>query len=198
MKIYIIKLKEYYIKKWNIQGVFDSILDNKLLFIEEQDSCRLSNIILNYKKSCDVGRGGVLFLTIRNKTALNKFDVLQNNYSKALVFIGFPIETRLTKRFDLHLENLKKNFEIDIKDYLNYDTFRIFSTKISEKILNSEDRKILLILDEKLISEKFIDFLPPWLKKIIHDEFDKENINTEDRIKKAKRHLDFIYDIEKL
>jgi len=191
-------LMEYYIKKWNAQGVFDTILNKKLVFVEEQDSQRLAQIILNYKKACDTGRGGVLFLTMRNKISLKKLDVLQGNYSRALIFIGFPIETRLTKRFELYSENIKKNFEIEIKDYLNYDTFRNFATKISEKILDAEDRKILLILDERLVSEKFIEFLPAWLKKIIHDDFDKENINTEERIKRAKRHLDFIYDIEKL
>jgi len=189
---------EYMVKKWKEQGVFDTILNKKLVFVEESDSQRNAQIILNYKKACDSGRGAVLFLTMRNLMSLKKLDVLQGNYSKALVFIGFPIETRLTKRFELYSENIKKNFEIDIKEYLNFDTFRYFSTKISEKILDIEDRKILLILDEKLIMEKFIEFLPKWLKKIIHDDFDKENINTEERIKRAKRHLDFVYDIEKL
>lgn len=191
-------LMENYIKNWNVQGVFDSILNDKLVFIEENDSSKLAQIVTNFKKSCNVGRGGVLFLTIRNKLSLKKLDILQSIYSKAIIFIGFPIETRLTERFRLHLENLLKNFEIERKDYLNYDTFRYFSTKIAEKIKDCEDRKIMLLLDEKLSSENFIEFLPIWLKKIIHDDFDKENINTEDRIKKAKRHLDFIYDIEKL
>lgn len=191
-------IMEYYIRKWNAQGVFDTILNKKLVFVEEADAQRTAQIVLSFKKACDAGSGGVLFLTMRNKIAQKKLDVLQGNYSKALVFIGFPIETRLTKRFELYSENIKKNFEVEIKDYLNYDTFRNFATKISEKILDAEDRKILLILDEKLSSDKFKEFLPLWLKKIIHDDFDKENINTEDRIRRAKKHLDFVYDIEKL
>lgn len=191
-------LMEDYLKIWNEQNVFDSILNDKLVFIEEADSQRLGNVIINFKKSCDSGRGGILFLTMRNKAAIKKFDVLQGNYSKALVFIGFPIETKINKRNELFTNNLKKKFDIEIEEYLNYDTFRNFVGKISDKILNCCDRKVLLILDEKLISDKFVSYLPPWIKRVLHNDFDKISKNTEERIKKAQRHLEFGIDVDKL
>ena len=44
-------------------NVFSHILNNKLIFIEENDSQRLSDIIVNYKKTINNGRGAYLFLT---------------------------------------------------------------------------------------------------------------------------------------
>jgi Rad3-related DNA helicase len=184
-----ISLMEYYIKKWNEQGVFDNILNDKLIFIEEQDTVRLSQILVSYKKSCDIGRGGLLFLSTRNKAGIVDNMFLEHQ-SRAIVFIGFPIETKLTKKFELRLENLKKQFRLENKEYFNYDTFKLFSTKISEKINNSFDKKVLVILDEKLMSEKLKEYLPEWLNKIIHIDYDKENVNTDERLKNIKLFLE--------
>lgn len=182
-----VSLMEYYIKKWNEQGVFEYVMNDKLIFIEEQDSIRLSNIIANYKKACDVGRGGLLFLSTRNKASF--YDTFSKQQSRCIVFIGFPIETKLTKKFEFKLEYLKKTFSIDQKEYLNYDTFKLFSTKISEKISDENDKKVLVILDDKLISEKLKEYLPNWLIKVIHLDFDKENVNTDERLKNVKKFL---------
>jgi Rad3-related DNA helicase len=183
-----ISLMEYYIKKWNEQDVINSIMNDKLLFIEEQDPIKLTHILVNYKKACDLGRGALLFLSTRNRAALN--DIFTDHQSRCIVFIGFPIETKLTKKFEFKLENIKKQFNLDNKEYLNFDTFKLFSTKISEKINNIFDKKVLVILDEKLMSDKLKDYLPEWLKKIMHVDYDKENINTDERLKNIKKFLD--------
>jgi DNA excision repair protein ERCC-2 len=181
-------LMEYYIKKWNEQGVFEYILNDKLLYIEEQDSFKLSRVITNYKKACEMGRGAIFFLSTRNKATL--FDhSLNSHFSRCIVFIGFPIETKLSKTFELKLEFLKKNYDLDSKDYLNYDTFRLFSNKVVEKIKDITDKKVLVILDEKLISDKLKHYLPVWLHKLVHIDFDKENVNTDERIKNIKNFL---------
>ena len=181
-------LMEYYIQKWNEQDVFNYILNDKLIFIEEQDSIKLSQVITNYKKACEMGRGGLLFTSTRNKLSI--FDhSLNSYYSRSIVFIGFPIETKLSKTFELKLEYLKKNFDLDSKEFLNYDTFRLFSNKLCEKIKDSSDKKVLVILDEKLISNKLKEYLPVWLHKLIHVDFDRENVNTDERIRNIKKFL---------
>ena len=60
------RIMNEYIEKWTREReqVFTHILNNKLIFIEEQDSERLSNIIVSYKKTINNGRGGILFLTL--------------------------------------------------------------------------------------------------------------------------------------
>ncbi len=181
-------LMEYYIQKWNEQGVFEYILNDKLLFIEEQDSVKLSGVITNYKKACQMGRGAVFFTSTRNKASLLDHS-LNSHFSRCIVFIGFPIETKFPKTFELKLEYLKKNYDLDNKDYLNYDAFRLFSNKVVEKIKDISDKKVLVILDEKLISDKLKDYLPVWLHKLVHIDFDKENVNTDERIRNIKKFL---------
>jgi DNA excision repair protein ERCC-2 len=183
-----ISLMEYYIKKWNEQDVFNTVMNDKLIFIEEQDPIKLTNILVNYKKACDMGRGAILFLSTRNRAALT--DHFTSHHSRSIIFIGFPIQTKLTKKFELKIENIKKQFNLENKEYLNLDTFRLFSTKISEKINDIYDKKILVILDEKLMSDKLKEYLPSWLRKLIHEDYDKENINTDERLKNIKKFLD--------
>lgn len=183
-----VSLMEYYVQKWNEQGVFDYIMDDKLLFVEEQDSVRLTNVITNYKKSCDMGRGGILFLSTRNKASMLD-NTFTNNQSRCIIFIGFPIETKLNRIFELKLEYYKKTFEIESKEFLNYDAFKLFASKISDKISDIADKKVLVILDEKLISDKLKDYLPSWLHKLIHVDFDKENVNTDERLKNVKNFI---------
>lgn len=179
---------EFYLKKWQEQGVLDYVMNDKLLFIEESDSIRLSNTIVNYKKACDMGRGSIFFLTTRNKASLHDTSFI-NNQSRCIIFIGFPIETKVTKKLGLEVENVKKNFGIDEKEFLNYDAFKLFANKVSEKIDGITDKKVLVVLDEKLISEKLKDYLPTWLSKIIHVDYDKENVNMEERLKNIKKFL---------
>ena len=172
---------EEYIKKWNEQSVFDFILDYKLIFIEENDSVRLSEIITNYKKSCQMGRGGILFLTMRNKGSL--LDEMYEEYSRGIIFIGFPIETKVNKTLDLKIEYYNKYFKIDNEIFIKYDALKLFSLKIINKIKNSKDKKVIVILSEKLLGEKVIDYLPLWIRNMIHPEKEEDTNNVDDRIK---------------
>lgn len=176
-----IKLMEEYIKKWNEQSVFDFILDYKLIFIEENDSVRLSEIITNYKKSCQMGRGGILFLTMRNKGSL--LDEMYEEYSRGIIFIGFPIETKVNKTLDLKIEYYNKYFKIDNEIFIKYDALKLFSLKIINKIKDSKDKKVIVILSEKLLGEKVIDYLPLWIRNMIHPEKEEDTNNVDDRIK---------------
>ncbi len=67
-----ISLLEAYVCLFNEIGLFNKILDYKLVFIEERNSSRLAGIICNYKNACENGRGGLLMLSSRNKVNLIK------------------------------------------------------------------------------------------------------------------------------
>ena len=175
------KLMEDYILKWNEQNVFDFILDYKLIFVEESDSSRLSQILTEYKKSCNSGRGALLLLSMRNKASL--LDELYGHYSRGIIFLGFPIETKVNKILDFTMEYHIKQFEIDNEVYMKYDAMKLFSSKIVNKIQNSSDKKILIFLAEKLLSEKVKDYLPLWLRNMIHSEKEEDTNNVDDRIK---------------
>jgi hypothetical protein len=181
------KLLREYVQIWNDQYVFNFILDYKLIFIEEKSPEKLSKIIVNYKKSVSLGRGGLLLISIRNKA--NLIDGLTEEFSRGIVFIGFPIETNVNKILEFKVEYYRKKSSVITDNLLIYDAFKFFSWKIINKIKNSNDKKILVILDDKLINEDNKDFLPSWLKLIIHPENDDDNNNIEDRIKLIKNFL---------
>ena len=60
-------LLEHYIHIWTENQTLDKIMDYKLLFIEEKNSKSIANTIVNYKTACDLGRGGIFFISLRNK-----------------------------------------------------------------------------------------------------------------------------------
>lgn len=182
---------EYFLKRWNEQGLFNHIMNDKLIFVEEQDTSRLLSIVMNYKKAVDSGRGGILFLSNRNKlNAIIEANVNLNGcYSRSSVFIGFTIETKITKKFEMKLEHLYKNCSIDKKEYLNYEALSNFSSKVCEKIKDKNDQKVLVILDDKLQSEKLKEYLSLDLQKMIHLDYDRENNNTDDKLKNIKLFL---------
>ena len=62
-----LNLLEAYICLFNDIGLFNKILDYKLVFIEEKNSNRLASILINYKNAVENGRGGILFMSSRNK-----------------------------------------------------------------------------------------------------------------------------------
>ena len=161
-----------YIEKWTREReqVFTHILNNKLIFIEEPDSERLSNIIVSYKKTINSGRGGILFLTLNNNKA-KYFDSLTGKYSRCIVFIGFPKIEKLnnTKIYELK-RNYNKNSEYGNEQIDNFESFKLFASKITNKIEDRNDKTIMVILEDKspfLLCEDYKEYLPKWIKKMI-------------------------------
>ena len=191
-----------YIIKWTEgkEQVFSYILNNKLIFIEENDSEKLSNIIVNYKKAIDSGRGGLFFVTYNGK--FNYMDNLSGKYSRCIIFIGFPnIFPNVDKEKNL-MHELKRNYnkigienvENESIEMDNYEIFKRFSGKIVNKIENSKDKTIMTILgskNSKILDKNYKDFLPLWIKKILHPEKDDESNNIHEKIKLIPKFLTF-------
>jgi hypothetical protein len=87
------------------------------------------------------------------------------------------------------MENFKKEFQINEKEYLLYDTLKLFASKVSNKISSMYDKKILAIIDDKLISEEKKEYLPQWLIKVMHIDYDKNEANTEERLRNMRKFL---------
>ena len=177
-----------YIEKWTREReqVFTHILNNKLIFIEEPDSERLSNIIVSYKKTINSGRGGILFLTLNNNKG-KYFDSLTGKYSRCIVFIGFPKMDILNNK---SIYELKRNYNkitgYENEDIDNFESFKLFASKITNKIEDINDKTIMVILEDKrpfLLSEKYKECLPKWIQKMIHPEKDDERNNINEKIK---------------
>ena len=86
---------------------------------------------------------------------------------------------------------IKRNFN-KITGFENTDLFecvKLFISKITNKIQDRDDKTILIILEEEnddkkfLLSNKYKDILPKWIKKMIHIEEDDERNNINEKIK---------------
>ena len=182
-----------YTKKWmkSRENVFSHILNNKLIFIEESNSQKLSEIIVNYKKTINNGRGAFLFLTLNTNNKSKFFDDLTGKYSRCILFIGCNPDEMLFKPNTNQIYEIKRNFN-KITGFENTDLFecvKLFISKITNKIQDRDDKTILIILEEEnddkkfLLSNKYKDILPKWIKKMIHIEEDDERNNINEKIK---------------
>ena len=192
------KILKEYVEKWTIkrEQVFTHILNNKLIFIEENNSERLSNIIVNYKKAINTGRGAILFLTL-NSNKGKYFDSLTGKYSRCILFIGFP---EIKEMNNTNIYNLKRNYNkissssYNNEDIDNFESFKLFSSKITNKISDINDKTIMVILEDKkdkrfLLNQKYKNCYPKWLKKFIHPEKDDETNNINEKIKNIQEFL---------
>ena len=194
------KILYEYIEKWTKyrEQVFTHVLNYKLLFIEENDSERLADIIVNYKKAINNGRGAILFLTLNNNKG-KYLDSLIGKYSRCLIFIGFP---DMNKLYNQTIYNLKRNYNklerYDKTQIDNFESFKLFAAKITNKIDDRNDKTIIVILENKksfLFNKKNIDYFPKWLKKMISPEDDDERNNINEKIKTIPEFLSFYSDI---
>lgn len=184
------KILNDYIRKWHFgrEQVFTHVLNNKLIFIEESDSERLSNIIVNYKKAINNGRGAILFLTL-NSNKGKYFDSLAGKYSRCILFIGFPIMNNL---YNKKIYDLKRNYN-KISGYGynnehidNFESFKLFASKITNKIEDRNDKTIMIILEDRksfLFDKKNKEWFPKWISKLIDPEEDDERNNINEKIK---------------
>ena len=181
------KLLEDYIYLWNLNGkdssVFNSILNNKLIFIETANNSDMSKIIQSYKIAVDSGRGAVLLLSCRNRMVEQTKGKLKGQYSRSIVFFGFNLETRFnTKYFEAKLAIMNLLYQIKQEEFLYYDTFKLASDLITGNISDIYDKKFLMFLDEKLLcSDNAENYYAKWLVKRL--EIDENNSYIEERIK---------------
>ena len=194
------KLFHDYTENWakSKAHVFSYILNDKLIFIEENDSQRLSEIIVNYKKAINNGRGAFLFLTLNSFNKAKFFDDLTGKYSRCILFIGFnPYEIFSQYKND-KLYDLKRNYN-KISQYNDqieiFESIKFVTSKITNKIKDINDKTILIFLEEVNKTKKFIlsdnykNFLPKWLKKMVHIEEDDERNNINEKIKQIPEFL---------
>jgi DNA excision repair protein ERCC-2 len=52
--------------------IMNKILENKLIFIETKNDVEMKLALMNYKKSCDCGRGAIFFALADGKIAKQK------------------------------------------------------------------------------------------------------------------------------
>ena len=101
---------ESVVASWYDQGIIDTLLRYKLLFIETQDSAETSYALMNYVKACDCGRGAVLLAVARGKVSEGvDFD---HHLGRAILMFGIPYVYTQSRILKARLEFLRDNFQV--------------------------------------------------------------------------------------
>lgn len=172
------KLLEEYLYLWNISNsnnstgneysVFNNILNDRLIFVEDLSNKNIGETLTDYMKACDSGRGGILFLSIRNNLSELIDGKLKGHYAKSLIFLGFPLETRISNntKLDVKLKMFHTLYDINQEEFILYNAFSLINKKIISTIKDFNDKKFVLLLDEKILyhNESMIEkYFYSWL-----------------------------------
>ena len=141
---------EQQIIKWNETLTFNRLLDNKLIFIEQQDSPYLEN----FRLACESGRGAFLFITAATP--------LPKHYCRCMVVLGIPQ--------DLALDRYKKAKSIFDSEYLFHYAISRVASAFSLTLEDSADYTILLLVDTRYRNDRFRKKFPEWISKRLGDE----------------------------
>ncbi|KAG4070504.1 hypothetical protein HA402_005736 [Bradysia odoriphaga] len=123
---------ESVVASWYDQGIVDTLLRYKLLFIETQDNAETSYALMNYIKACDCGRGAVLLAVARGKVSEGvDFD---HHLGRAVLMFGIPYVYTQSRILKARLEYLRDQFQIRENDFLTFDAIRHASQCVGRAI----------------------------------------------------------------
>lgn len=113
---------ESVVASWYDQGIIDTLLRYKLLFIETQDNAETSYALMNYVKACECGRGAVLLAVARGRVSEGvDFD---HHLGRAVLMFGIPYVYTQSRILKARLDYLRDQFQIRENDFLTFDALR--------------------------------------------------------------------------
>lgn len=137
---------ESVVASWYDQGIVDTLLKYKLLFIETQDSAETSYALMNYVKACECGRGAILLAVSRGKVSEGvDFD---HHLGRAVLMFGVPYVYTQSRVLKARLDFLRDMFQIRENDFLTFDALRHAAQCVGRAIRGKTDYGIMVSLFE--------------------------------------------------
>lgn len=176
---------ESVVAAWYDQGIVDTLLRYKLLFIETQDNAETSYALMNYVKACDCGRGAVLLAVARGKVSEGvDFD---HHYGRAVLMFGIPYVYTQSRILKARLEYLRDSFQIRENDFLTFDAMRHAAQCVGRAIRGKTDYGIMIFADKRFSRSDKRSRLPKWIQEHLVDNHC--NLSTEEAIQMSRRWL---------
>ncbi|XP_055919297.1 general transcription and DNA repair factor IIH helicase subunit XPD [Eupeodes corollae] len=176
---------ESVVASWYDQGIVDTLLRYKLLFIETQDNAETSYALMNYVKACDCGRGAVLLAVTRGKVSEGvDFD---HQYGRAVLMFGIPYVYTQSKILKARLQYLRDNFQINENDFLTFDAMRHAAQCVGRVLRGKTDYGIMIFADKRFSRQDKRGRLPKWIQEYLVDSYC--NLSTEEAMHLARRWL---------
>uniref|UniRef100_A0A1A9ZWC9 General transcription and DNA repair factor IIH helicase subunit XPD n=1 Tax=Glossina pallidipes TaxID=7398 RepID=A0A1A9ZWC9_GLOPL len=176
---------ESVVASWYDQGIVDTLLRYKLLFIETQDNAETSYALMNYVKACDCGRGAVLLAVARGKVSEGvDFD---HHYGRAVLMFGIPYVFTQSRILKARLDYLRDQFQIRENDFLTFDAMRHAAQCVGRALRGKTDYGIMIFADKRFSRQDKRGRLPKWIQEHLVDSFC--NLSTEEAMQLARRWL---------
>lgn len=137
---------ETVVASWYEQGIIDSLLRKKLLFIETTDAAETSLALYNYVKACENGRGAVLLSVARGKVSEGvDFD---HHLGRCVIMFGIPYVYTQSRILKARLEYLRDNYQIRENDFLTFDAMRHAAQCVGRALRGKTDYGIMCFADK--------------------------------------------------
>lgn len=173
---------ESVVASWYDQGIIDTLLKYKLIFIETQDAAETSYALMNYVKACDCGRGAVLLAVARGKVSEGvDFD---HHYGRAVLMFGIPYVYTQSRILKARLEYLRDQYQIRENDFLTFDALRHAAQCVGRVIRGKTDYGIMIFADKRFARQDKRGKLPKWIQEHLTDNH--VNLSTEESVQIAK------------
>eukprot|EP00866_Antonospora_locustae_P002527 jgi/Antlo1/2527/1038 len=156
---------EEIVSLWSESMFIAEIMKHKLVFIETPDLSEIGSVIAGYKRACDCGRGGALFLAA--SSSLCTSIELHDNHCRCAVMLGVPfpnIENITTRK---KFEFLQQTHGISMHDFLNFYAMKQAAYCLSYAFRNKKDYGLMILADKRFEDAEKIRRLPRWMQDCI-------------------------------
>ncbi|CDR97797.1 DNA excision repair helicase, putative [Babesia bigemina] len=176
---------ELIVSHWYECGIIATIMEHKLIFMETKDVVTTTLALHNYRKACDVGRGGLFLSICRGKVAEGiDFD---RHYGRCVVLIGVPFQYTLSRVLKARLDFMRTNYGILENEFMTFDAMRQAAQCVGRIIRNKSDFGLMIFADSRYSRADKRSKLPPWILKNL--EPCNMSLTTESAVTAAKSML---------
>jgi len=155
--------------EWSKLNILQSIMENKLIFIETKDIVETSLALDSFKKACDCGRGAIFLSVARGKVAEGiDFD---RHYGRCVILFGIPFQYSRSRVLQLRLQFIKNEHNISENEFLAFDALRQAAQCVGRVIRSKLDYGLMIFADHRYSRSDKRKKLPQWLANYLKQEY---------------------------
>ena len=170
---------DHVISRWQIrapgmaQGIWDRLSKQKPIFRESKESVGVEDILREYSKSIDNGKGGLLLSVIGGKMSegINFSDRL----GRGVVVVGLPFPNIQSAEWRAKLEYIEQSTlargesrndsKAAARDFYENACMRAVNQSIGRAIRHQSDFASIILLDRRYNTQRVSSKLPGWIKE---------------------------------
>lgn len=156
-----------------IDNIWNRITQQKPTFMESRDDSNVINVLQEYTKCVEAGRGGLLFAVIGGKMSegINFADRL----GRGVVVVGLPFPNAQSAHWKAKLEYIehstvskggtKDEGKAAARDFYENACMRAVNQSIGRVIRHQKDYASIILLDQRYGTPRIRGKLPRWIKQ---------------------------------